>query len=578
MSSETPSSISSIPWKGLGSMAAVVGMLLLLIALLPKRPSAVVERGPTAEEVAATASAAKCEQKLARILDAMRPGSLGILVQRVDLTDQLNRWRETCGVGKDEPPIAKDGELLKKMLPEQQWERVSNERFLPQDASHIRLSLLSRAIVDRIARREPSDRDRVVALFDYVMKNVKLLPDDAQQLYPLTPYEVLLFGQGTADHQVWTFATLLRQMRLDAVILRPEDDADQGNYLVGAVLPRFGVLLFDPRLGMMIPSIEHDTDEYIPSIPATLSEAIANDQVFRQLDLPGSPYPLTSEALKDASVELVGDSSVWSPRMAELQFLLPSEVSVDVYDGLGQNELREPGQLQRVLAAGEHQLPTDRLSIWPFPGDQIDLIERAHGAEETALATLFHIFSGPLITRQDPRTGGIREGMPIDRTLHVVRMEQLMGDHSQALKDFLDIRNAGINFPLPINQQAAEFAEFWTGVSQFEQHRYDPAVGTFRRYVQNRQAGQGEWAQESLEWLTRCYLAMEMPEQAVQALESVPDGLRTARNSWLLRRWRRLLEDRSREPSETKQGGGANPADNASRPLATDRATAKSFR
>ena len=90
--------------------------------------------------------------------------------------------------------------------------------FSQRDVAHIRTSLLMKAIVDDVTKGLDNDVDRAGVLFDFVTRNVQLVADE--NALPLTPYEMLIFGEGTAADRAWIFAGLLRQLKLDAVIVR----------------------------------------------------------------------------------------------------------------------------------------------------------------------------------------------------------------------------------------------------------------------------------------------------------------------------------------------------------------------
>lgn len=567
MSTDQSPLLGGFSGRLLGSAATLIGMAVLMFLFLvrPNEPRTNIETDEARDRNTTQTSTVedRCERELARILRGMEPGRLGITSERVAMVDELNRWKLNCQPTAAVESISSDGELLATVLSGELLPRANSERFLPEDASHIRESLLSRQIVEHVTREARTDVDRVVALFDFVVRNIALLPADASEQTPLSPYESLLFGVGTAEDRAWVYGSLLRQIRIDGVVLQPRAEGKQDEWLVAAILERDGILLFDPRLGLPIPFAGTGTETTpFPRQPATLSEVRESDASLRQLDLPDSPYPLTSEDLRDLNVRLIGSSSLWASRMAELQFLLPQEVSVDLYDGLGPNALREPGLWERVAAAGGNELWTEeRLAIWQFPERQLARIDAARGVEGTPLAGLFHVFGGPYVPRHDPRTDQIYAGTT-ERTLHAVRVEQLQGDHVQALKHFLPIRTSFQLAPLAENQIAADYAAIWTAISQFETGKRQPALATFERYAASHGDGSG-FARSALEWAARCHLATGGYEQAARLLAAAPPSPAPRRDAYLIRRWQKLAAgDKADAPSESpKSEGNATPED-----------------
>ena len=489
----------------------------------------------------------KCDQELQRILDGMRPGRLGISSNRVDRIDELNLWIKRCGLDEEESQLIQGSGLIATALDGEVLQRASSTRFLPEDASHVRESILAQAIVQHVCQNLQADSARVVALFEFVTNYIVILPEDTAETMPLTPYDGLLFGLGTPADRAWAFATLLRQLRLDTVILRPGTSDKQDMWLVGAIVPRSGVLLFDARLGLPIPSADGNPNTPLPRVPATLQDVLSSDAPFRELDLPNAAYPLGREDFEAVGVEIIGTSSGWSKRMADLQFLLPATVTADLFDGLGAN------QLERIVDAGQGMWAPDDVGIWEHPERQISRIETARGTEGTQLGEMFQIFGGPYVQKVDRVTGRLRQGA-IDPPLHEVRLAQLMGDNRTALKDFFPIRSASSNTPSPANFAAAEYAMLWAGISQFEMGKFSAALNTFNRYIAQNSASPGNTlVRTAYNWAVRCHLAENRFLEAVGVLQNAPDSNVSRRSQYLIRRWLSISSDgqHDRLPAES---------------------------
>jgi hypothetical protein len=153
------------------------------------------------------------------------------------------------------------------------------------------------------------DVNRAVALFDWTVRNVQLENNDRSAIR--RPWQILLFGQGTADQRAWVFALLCRQQGLDAVVLTPsapDDSAAAANEegamsaapaLIGVLIDG-NVYLFDARLGLPIPGPAGNA-------VATLEQLRADDALLRALDLGDEKYPLTSKQLERATAQIVAD-------------------------------------------------------------------------------------------------------------------------------------------------------------------------------------------------------------------------------------------------------------------------------
>jgi len=523
----------------LGSLVILAGLVALMYYTLPKEAANHIG---TVTPVETSDKARRCEDNLADLLEGLTPGRLGISSDRIQVIDRLNAWRTECASQPDVVRPGKDVSLIEKLLTETARTRALNDRFLLEDANQIRMSLLSRDIAMQVVEGNISNVSRVVALFDYVIRNVMLIDDAIRESAPITPYEALVFGMGTAEDRAWVFAELLRQLRIDAVILSPQKPELEHDWLIGVIEPQTGILLFDPRLGLPIPAADCPADVLYPNVPATLQSVLESDQLFRQLDVPEFPYPLTAADLKDLSVSLIGSSSSWAPRMALLQFLLPQGFNVDLYDGLGETELRSPGAYQRVVDAGQNGLwSEDQVGIWTFPEQALAKFEatRGEGEAESQLAGLQVVFRGPYVPRPAGNDGKTFQPTPIEKSLHFVRIEQLKGNYTSAIRDYLPVRTTVKLVPNSANESAAEFATLWTGVSQYQTRKITTAQGTLDRYISTQARSIG-MARVAYEFLADCLLAQKNYKVAAQALQAAPAGFAPQRDVYLSRRWQRI--------------------------------------
>ncbi|WP_437221758.1 hypothetical protein SH661x_002463 [Planctomicrobium sp. SH661] len=521
----------------LGSLAVLIALGAIMYFALPRESGPRVSPNKPNDPV--DNEARRCEDQLADLMEGLNPGRLGISSDRGQIMDRLNNWKSECSSQIRQTQPSSDKALIEKLLAGEQLNRTLSERYLAEDANHIRMCLLARDIVTHVVEGNTSNVDRAVSLFDFISRNVLLINDEIRDKLPLTPYESLLFGLGTAQDRAWIFAELLRQIRTDVVILTPRDEAKAEHWLVGVIEPTQGILLFDPRLGLPVPAAGSSMETLYPKVPATLQEVRDSDAALRQLDLPNDPYPLQSEDLKDLNVAIIGTSSGWAPRMALLQYLLPEGTSVDLYDGLGANELRSPGMEQRVVDAGKNDLwSADHVSIWPYPAQAEQAFEatRGEGEENSQLAILNVIFKGPYVPRPTGEDGKTITPTPIEKSLHFVRIEQLRGKYNNAIRDYLPVRTTCKTFPNPANDAAAEFGTFWVGVCQYNTQKIRTALGTLDRYAATQAESVGR-RRSAGEYIADCLLAQKNYETAVMVMLNLPPGFAPRRDEYLVHRW-----------------------------------------
>lgn len=522
----------------LGSLALLGGIAALFVLMVPQ--ANVEKKARQAASDVDDSASRKCEDELASLLEALLPGRLGVSSDRVTIVNRLNSWQSECKVAVDSPKAGAEIEAAKSLLTGESLTRTLSETFLPEDASHIRNALLFRDVVAHLTEAKANNLERYAILFQFVCRNQMLVPDEILKDLPLTPYEALVLGMGSPEHRAWTFCELLRQMRTDVVLITPQGEGVQKEWLIGVIDPSEGVLLFDPRLGMPIPPLK--TGEEKPKLPAaTLAQVLESDAPFRQLDLPDNPYPLKSEHLKKIKVSVIGTSCSWAPRMAQLQFLLPSKFTVELYDGLVESELRSPGLRQRIIDAGSKGAwSAEDVSIWNFSEDQLIAFEatRGEGAEGSTLKVLLQVFQGPYVPVQTDKEGNYKM-VPVDRSLHFVRVEQLSGNQTAAMKDYLPIRSAAKMAPSPANNLAAEYAALWTGVAQYETRKFHPAFNTLYRFFSTQATSTG-LVRSGIEWSADCLVAEKQYAAAARLLNGAPPGLAPRRDALLIREWFRL--------------------------------------
>ena len=105
-----------------------------------------------------------------------------------------------------------------------------------------------------MAAAADTDLERATRLFFYVTRNIVLRSEEDSTL-PLAPFGVAMFGEGNARDRAWLFINLLRDLRIDAVVLQAKESPK--NVLVGGLLGG-EVYLYDPELGLPVLTLEGD--------------------------------------------------------------------------------------------------------------------------------------------------------------------------------------------------------------------------------------------------------------------------------------------------------------------------------
>lgn len=178
--------------------------------------------------------------------------------------------------------------------------------------------------------------ERCERLFDWTIRNIQLIPDDApaEQRLPLLPWHVLVFGRGTAFDRAWLFQLLARQQGLDVVLLAYSDVSDKdlaandgkrwwcaALALEGAATggKPAGLYLFDTRCGTPIPGPGGKG-------VATLAQVAGDDKLLRALDIDAAhPYPVHAADIQKVTALVETSSPYTAERFAKLEAALGGE-------------------------------------------------------------------------------------------------------------------------------------------------------------------------------------------------------------------------------------------------------------
>ncbi len=540
-----------------------------------------------------------CSRLLKNALSMLSPERLDLDVENQDAVALLNQWVTDCSRGMAEiaPLDAESAQLVRGLVAEHDLADMDSPHFNSRDIKHVRTCLMMKNAIEAAAKGD-TDLARVTDVFEYVMRNVAL-EGSSKDVLPATSNSVLLFGRGSPEDRAWIFASLLKQLKIDAVVLLPQSEGPatgssgfDERWLVGVLLDD-GVYLFDTRLGCPIPSAKDPGDSPMPRIPATLDEAAANPEILKSLDLPGGrPYLLRSADLAKPRVQIIGELSYWVGRMERLQLSLAGASTVVVYDPLGDVQSKT-GLVRRVVEAPHARWTKADVSLWPHPersttqfeqlfreGDARDRNEESARRLEMQLAFTARAWAFqapiPLVRDQsnnlviDERTGRVKVQRG-QREHQRARIMQLSGQIEGAKRSFTVSRmdvNLDPTIPYPdgarcAHLMAADNAMFWGAVCLLEEGDLAAASPAFKRYL--RQAEQlpeavavggltvrpGEWKQSCRVLLVECMAQLGQYEQAIAEVEKVPPtDARRAGLDLLVQRWKKRSGDKAPAPAK----------------------------
>ena len=479
---------------------------------------------------------ATSDDVLTSAIHQLRPENFGVNASTDKPVSLLNSWR----FKQAENQKIQDQATIDKPVPvnfpsgwisPDEKSRLDQAKYDAIDASHIRDALFNRVIAGYLSDRGQGELQKVAIIVDFVCRNVALWKDDEIEL-PFLPYVSLQLGCGSSDDRAWICSAILKQLRIDSVVLRPKSAkrTTGENWLFG-VLVEGQVYLFDMMLGLPITNGSNENDTSI----ATLAEIASHPEWLEQMSV-NEPYRLTVDDLRDPAVYLITDANFWPLRMYNLEQVLPPSDLCVLYDPLMDEEGRI-GQLNRAAKSGGW--PVESLKSWAYP--RIQLMELRSPSDEKVQENqrLTLSFVVPIPVKIDDQ-GKATAGVP-ERKMQKTRSEHLLGKFADATSKYLRIRHLEVE-PNPqdiarINRAASEDAFYWTTLCKYEMGEYATAVELLTDYLKKYDR-KGRWYFPARTLLAQCYAKLDQLPKAISTLErsSSDDPYRQA-NAIRVKRW-----------------------------------------
>ncbi len=492
-----------------------------------------------------------CNDLVQLALSSLQPEQFGTLDTSGPLT-LLDGWKADCQ-STETARIAEQmvGKETKRLVDHDLLLRIIGDQFSDQDAAHVRNVIQMQKSAEFAANRAEGDLERIVQVFQYVVRNVQLLEED-DPLAGLGAFEALVLGEGSARDRAWVFVDLLRQLRVDAVVLRPAGAAEGSPFLVGVLLDG-KCYLFDTRLGWPVPSPEDDGSQPFVTRPATLAELRAEGELLDRFDLPDAPYPLADADLDDVDVLVAVTSSLLAPRLAGVHAILTGTTVVDSFDS-PEGDLGYPNLLTRLTDNAPWK--PEKLAIWEYP-------------ERKSVQTLDDMAAdrrSAVLARRDQFTTKLRSG----GSLLVGRLQQLRGEFDTtdlepgAVANLSAVRDSNQQTS-DAHREAARDALFWSGLCTLATGDRLAAENTLRGYVDRHPAGR--YVPTARLHLAEGYVSRGGAERAAAELAAIAedtpgrDGLALLAARWQAKTGSESGETPSEptpEPEETKETESAD--------------------
>ncbi len=523
----------------------------------------------------------------------LQPDKLGIASAPEQAIAVLNEWARGAKLAAEKTGAGWEPtrpHTLLNSLPNEWLEQVNLAQYVERDAAFLRDCLWANRASKFGAGDAKSDLDIVLNLFEYVARNVELIPAGRRNV-PLGPFDVMVLGRGTAQERAWVFAELLRQRSIDSVILTSRrasrDEVDEDQLLVGVLFEK-DILLFDPALGIPLPADVAAPKSALPRLPMTLRQATRDPELLAAVASDsGGRFSLTSAMLEAAQVQLICHTEQLSARMRHLQEGLAGEQSAVVSDPLEDLE-NQPGLWSRVARHPAATWSAEDVAIWSFP----EAIRKgaAHHTDEQRqeLAKISRSLAAPLRIKsirgdEVSRTMELEFTKP-ERALMKLRMQHVIGHWPDAVQGYLAVQLYDVEPPTvknfarvssdgkhreeiaivsnldkqslrslmmqkrppqedvyKLHLWAVDDACYWMALCQFEQNRLRAVVDQCRVYDSRRSSG--GWTSAN-RWLMATALVQQKKiKEATRVFKEFDeDSCAFAGSRVLTARWQRLLE------------------------------------
>jgi hypothetical protein len=525
----------------------------------------------------------KCRSRLAGAIRRLKPENFAHLSRREQASSGLNAWLASCA--GDELMAMTVSDQTLSYLPASVKPMLTAPRFSVPDTQFIRDCLAMRSLADALSERigdaegyADPETGRIVGVFDWVVRNISLLADSEERV-ALELFDVLLTGRGTAEDRAWVFAEILRQREIDAVIIRPSEEAtaetnavdksgqaviDRAKWLV-AVVAGERVLLFDPVAG--VPVYDSPNPSLAVDSPAGMSVLEGSDR------------------WQNLMIHPVAQTIAFSNRMYVLQEQLAAEDAAVFYEELAGGTTEILPLLDRVKSAGGPLFADAKIEVWTYPDEQVAAAASRVSEDQLAYAGVMKPFDAPFERQDEAEIPNINElsRLPEELTpeereealatrlyeefaravqssddlfgvasgkLKKARIRQVLGgDLAVTIQQLQQIRLASmqtsVSFRVPgdlfpdgrevyvvnmppaifeVNQSATSSCLYWTALAQYEQHQHGAAIATLQNY--RRQYPGGQWQYASLLYEGLAEEALGNREAAVARLKEAdqPDN------------------------------------------------------
>jgi hypothetical protein len=453
--------------------------------------------------------------------------ALLLLVDRANqwfrnLTDDRTKWEPTPLL-ETLPPDIRDAEAI---APQITATALRDGQFDLAQVRELQGDIWLRDISIWAKGTAYENLDVARELFDWTVRNIQLDESEKPGIVH-QPWQVLMYGHGTAAHRAWVFVELCRQQQIDAMVLTLGEG--NANRWLAAVSVEGELYLFDPRLGLPL-TTEQDK-------VASLAEVLAKPELLRSFDLDeANPYWITADDLKSVKANVVATLLQLSRRAAALQAVLQGEdfaiFAADVD--------KQTKAIKQTDGIGS-------VVLWPFPFEEMISEQTMRRPQRIEAAQRFLVFA-QLPKLWKARTLHFQGTKPIPVSQQNDPLAQPRRGHREAVTLYqspeIRVRDDILVRVDPLEQiilgTAKGDASYWLGLLSYDLGKFDVADDWLRtRTLEARP--DGPWTAGARYNLARTLVELGKIDEAIALLET--DQSPQQHGNRLLARQLKALQD-----------------------------------
>ena len=224
------------------SMLICFSLLFVIIGCSPEKEIAPQDEQDKSSARAQLVKKRQCSKNFANVHQILRPTPENMDTELQSALSLLNQWYSSCAEWSDYTVSSQEPAIL-AVLDSEEISHLNQPTASLLEILYLRDQLLMREVMQHVADGVPTDIEKIRNLFDYIQRNITYDPllidsnlfsflqanypdsvpkeEFSKLSIPRTLQDVVLSGRGSGQDLTWLFASLIRQLNIDAIMVSP---------------------------------------------------------------------------------------------------------------------------------------------------------------------------------------------------------------------------------------------------------------------------------------------------------------------------------------------------------------------